>query len=274
MEFKNNKNKILKQISKIEAELKKLYKKYPKEELSHYTLYIPIPTDNPASKLNRVSPYAPAIDRENWPMWEDDDFGEGGLLKHVLSLDLRSVPKVKERIGEDANVMSLFLSSYWENNAYEPETKESYVMFHNVTEGEFLPEELKDDDEIAEKETFYFDVAEIEVPKMILIDDEDLDEIDIEDYNPEESLDNKLLVDYYNFREENDVEDWEKFPGRAVKDMLMELPCFIGGTPIWLQYPEHKGTFIMQFSEPFADIGMGDSGEMYVFTDTAFWQSC
>ncbi len=268
MEFKGNKKGILKRISKIEKNLEKLYKKYPKEELTHYTIYVPIPTDDPTSKLNRVSPYAPAIDNEDWPIWEE----EGRPFKHVLSLDLRSVPKVKERIGEDANVMSLFISSYWENDAYEPDTEETRVLFHNVTEGEFLPEELKDDDEILDKETFYYDVVEVEVPKMILIDDEDLDEIDIEDYNPEESMDNKLLVDYYNFREENDVEDWEKFPGRAVKDMLMELPAFIGGTPIWIHYPEHKGTFVMQFSETFGDIALGDAGEMYVFTDTAFLQ--
>lgn len=270
MEFQNKKDEILRSISKIESALGELYEKYPKEELSHYRIYVPIPTEEPKYELNRISPYAPAINKEDWPVWEE----EQQLMKHVLSLDLRSVPKVKERVGEDANVMSLFLSSYWENDAYEPETQESYVMFHNVTEGEFLPEELKEDDEVLDREVVYFDLVEIEVPKMILIDDEELDDIDIDAYDPDASMDNKLLIDYYNFREENEVEDWEKFPGRAVKDMLMDLPCFIGGTPIWLQYPEHDGIFIMQFSEIFADIGLGDSGEMYVFTDTAFWQSC
>jgi antitoxin component YwqK of YwqJK toxin-antitoxin module len=44
------------------------------------------------------------------------------------------------------------------------------------------------------------------------------------------------------------------------------------GEPIWLQYPEGGGTFLMQFDESFAWMNLGDMGVMYVFGDTAFWQ--
>lgn len=47
----------------------------------------------------------------------------------------------------------------------------------------------------------------------------------------------------------------------------------IGGKPIWLQNSEDCGQFLMQFGEGFIDINLGDSGEMYVFEKTAFWQS-
>ncbi|MFK7988134.1 MAG: hypothetical protein AB8I08_19090 [Sandaracinaceae bacterium] len=53
---------------------------------------------------------------------------------------------------------------------------------------------------------------------------------------------------------------------------LYQAGARAGGEPIWLQGDEHHGQFLMQFDESFADINLGDSGLMYVFTDTAFWQ--
>lgn len=44
------------------------------------------------------------------------------------------------------------------------------------------------------------------------------------------------------------------------------------GEPLWLQSEEHFGQFVMQFDESFADMSLGDSGIMYCFMDTAFWQ--
>jgi antitoxin component YwqK of YwqJK toxin-antitoxin module len=44
------------------------------------------------------------------------------------------------------------------------------------------------------------------------------------------------------------------------------------GEPIWLQSDEYWGDFLMQFDESFCHMNLGDSGVMYVFADTAFWQ--
>ena len=44
------------------------------------------------------------------------------------------------------------------------------------------------------------------------------------------------------------------------------------GSPLWLQDSEHWGFLLMQFDEGFVDINLGDSGVMYVFSDTQFWQ--
>jgi len=44
------------------------------------------------------------------------------------------------------------------------------------------------------------------------------------------------------------------------------------GEPIWLQSPEHFGSFLCQFDEGFVSMNLGDTGVMYVFSDTAFWQ--
>ena len=50
-------------------------------------------------------------------------------------------------------------------------------------------------------------------------------------------------------------------PGRAL------------GFPIWLQGDEDSGgEFLFQFDEALAYTNLGDSGVMYVFDDTAFWQ--
>lgn len=44
------------------------------------------------------------------------------------------------------------------------------------------------------------------------------------------------------------------------------------GEPIWLQSAEHFGSFLCQFDEGFVSMNLGDTGVMYVFSDTAFWQ--
>ncbi len=59
---------------------------------------------------------------------------------------------------------------------------------------------------------------------------------------------------------------------RALWSKLYDAGAYAGGQPMWLQYPEHEGHFVLQFDESFIDINLGDAGVMYVFADTAFWQ--
>ncbi|MGM0558527.1 MAG: toxin-antitoxin system YwqK family antitoxin [Myxococcota bacterium] len=60
--------------------------------------------------------------------------------------------------------------------------------------------------------------------------------------------------------------------GSELRGKIYQASARVLGEPIWLQYPEGGGTFLMQFDESFAWMNLGDSGVMYVFGDTAFWQ--
>jgi hypothetical protein len=57
-----------------------------------------------------------------------------------------------------------------------------------------------------------------------------------------------------------------------VHDAYASLPAHALGGPVFLQAPEWGGQFLLQFSDDFADVNLGDCGVMYVFHDTAFWQ--
>ena len=317
---------ILEQIRQIRSKLEELYSHYPKGELEHEVIYVPVPTETPLSRLNRISPYAPAIEESQWPRvkkvkspYEDDydDYEEeyeeyeeehieeeceeeyeeeyeenyyeeyekdyedgekedenyeGKLMKHLFSIDLRTIPKIKERFEDHIHTLSFFISSLLYNNAYFPGNGETCVMLHPITEGEFLPEELKGDEEIQELKPIYFDFVELEIPSVTFWSSEDWDSIDLEEYNPKSSREHKLIVDTYHFKRENPIEKWREFPLEALRSKLFELPAYVGGSPIWLQREEHWGFFIMQFSEAFVNVNLGDLGEMYVFFDTAFWQ--
>ena len=55
--------------------------------------------------------------------------------------------------------------------------------------------------------------------------------------------------------------------------LIYALPGRALGAPIWLQGDEDSGgEFLFQFDEALAYTNLGDSGVMYVFDDTAFWQ--
>jgi len=59
---------------------------------------------------------------------------------------------------------------------------------------------------------------------------------------------------------------------KELRKLVFQAPCRALGSPMWIQEDEHFGPFALQFDEMFADINLGDSGVMYVFPDTAFWQ--
>jgi len=72
----------------------------------------------------------------------------------------------------------------------------------------------------------------------------------------------------------SEIFGWEA-PNEALKAIRQQLfNCsYLGGQPLWLQSDEHHGAFIGQFDEQLApDLNLGDSGVMYLFEDTAFWQ--
>jgi hypothetical protein len=64
-------------------------------------------------------------------------------------------------------------------------------------------------------------------------------------------------------------------PEGRLRDALYQLPARLGGRPQWLQSPDDEANeddFILQFDADFIPMNLGDSGVMYVFAETAFWQ--
>jgi hypothetical protein len=59
----------------------------------------------------------------------------------------------------------------------------------------------------------------------------------------------------------------------APRRALRRAAGFALGGPLWLQDPEHDGAFVLQFRSSLARMNLGDGGVMFVFSDTAFWQS-
>lgn len=59
---------------------------------------------------------------------------------------------------------------------------------------------------------------------------------------------------------------------RELRDELAKHPRVLGD-PTWVTEPAHSGSLVAQFGEGFAEVYLGERGRMFVFTDTAFWQS-
>lgn len=58
-----------------------------------------------------------------------------------------------------------------------------------------------------------------------------------------------------------------------LNEEIFRAPARVLGPPIWLQGDEGgEEGFLMQFDEYFVDMNLGDSGVMYVYANTAFWQ--
>ncbi len=226
-------------VKEIETLLKNFYKENPETNDYLYTIYIPYPTDTPVSEYNRVSPYA-NIPLEEWPKTKGNKY-----LQHLLSLDLQTVPAVGIK---DAKVLSLFISDIYENEAFEPLIDETFVkLIKTPAQESIIPPGVMDWTKINEEEdfytpteAFYFNLLELKIPATV-------------------------MEHAWSLEEKDSV-------ASQIHKKIFNLPAYIGGEPIWLQGEDHTGDFVMQFQEAFLPVNMGDSGELYVFTDTAFWQ--
>ena len=200
------------------------------------TIYLLNGTGKPpqSSDINRTAGAPIGVTDDSWPMYES------AKMSHLITLDVSQTPNLAKKLSEDTKAIAVFVSNLFDNEAFEPGTKESRVIeiskqdiAHGV--GEWEPDE--DDQEFSKPQSFT--CHELEVPEDLFSD---------------------------NLCE------------RSQKDPLVILLNAIshygmaGGSPIWIQSPEHNGQFILQFSESLVTTNLGDGGEMYVFSDTAFWQ--
>ena len=159
----------------------------------------------------------------------------GQPMEHLLTLDLEQMPQLRVGALKHTRAVALFISDAIYNMAFDPYTQETAVIFlseQDIARGE-TTQMLREGNIIP----YTYDILGVEVPDAIF--DEQLCQ-----EKPFEVLWGEVKWAF----------------GRA------------GGKPLWFQFPEHEGDFLMQFDGRFIDMNLGDAGVMFVFTDTAFWQ--
>jgi antitoxin component YwqK of YwqJK toxin-antitoxin module len=188
---------------------------------------------NHAPKGNAISRVGgPAIGLDKDSMPQFDE----EYMQHIFTLDIKALPSLAAKLPKGTAAVSLFVANPDHNEAYEPGNEQAELVF--LTEEDLKTGSFSDDDYEPYTEATAVQVTEIEAPI----------EIFSEDYN----------------RDDEDLKE--------IRNKLYNAPAYVMGAPIWLQSEEHFGQFLMQFDEKFASINLGDSGIMYVFSDTAFWQ--
>ncbi len=161
---------------------------------------------------------------------------EEEYMQHLFTLDLESMLGLAAKLPEGTAAIALYVANPDYNEAYMPGNEQAEVIY--LTEEDLKAGFFEAEDYEPYCSASAIVVTEVEAP------------IDFfsEDYN----------------REEEDLKE--------LRNKLYNAPAYVLGAPIWLQAAEHFGNFLLQFDETFADINLGDSGIMYVFGDTAFWQ--
>jgi hypothetical protein len=163
-----------------------------------------------------------------WPMDGDKK------MRHVLTLDLNQIPKVKFDFLSGARTVSLFIDSLISNEAFELDVDATAII--STQENEIKALDTSD-----LKGSFPIAMTCLEVPASVFDDD------------------------IYK-REEDD-------PLFKLHRELFNC-SYVGGKPIWYQGEERSSDdFICQFDERFMEeINLGGDGVMYVFSEIAFWQ--
>lgn len=187
------------------------------------------------SDINRTAGAPIGVSDDKWPRIN------GEKMEHAVTLDLETVPLLKERFDSDVRAVALFVSSLNDNEAYQPGNTETQLV--TLTNEDLAMGVCGwtpgSDDYNAESRAFI--PHEVDFPAKLFAEDI----FDLEENNP--------LIELYDGVGAN---------------------SFAGEKPIWLQSPEYDKPLILQFDENLVDMNLGDAGIMYVFEDTAFWQCC
>lgn len=189
---------------------------------------------------NRLRGAPIGVEEEDWPYRERD---ESIPMEHVVTLDISELPELRDRAGSGTAAVALFACEPDFNEAWTPRNDDTEVRLLGASDlagGSYEGELPAGDRETGER----FEVVSIEVPVEIFRDPYER--------NPE--------------TRDPVVE--------GLRDAVYQAPARAGGDPIWLREEQYStGDFLFQFDEQFADINLGDMGVMYVFRETAFWQS-
>jgi len=240
-------------------------------------------SETPApDQINRTAGNPIGIREDVWPMYN------GRKMEHALTLDLDSVPLFKKEIGSNYRAVAVFIDSLLEGNAYSEKTDEAAVVFLSqsdidIGEVPFDPGEIRQAEynrqveameEFSkqlgpESDGFLWRLYDYVTDFFFKGNGEGLVVEDTDEVIEKRTFTcHEMQVPLPVFNEE--VEE-----GSDMEKLLIGLQYhgYVGGKPNWLQSEAYDKKLYIQFNEGLVDMNLGDGGFMYVFEDTAFYQS-
>jgi hypothetical protein len=195
-----------------------------------------------ASVVSRVGGTAIGVTKERWPLDLDGD-----PMRHMLTLRLADVPDLAARYPGKVAI-AVFLNGDG-GHAYEADSDDAAVLWlddSDLAHGELdLRREGDDDDDD---------------------DDDDLDPYISADTRP------LLVVPVEVPIAALEAEGGSKAV-RKLHELIEGLPGRVGGPPGWFVEDAHDGRFVLQFDDDLETLPVSGSARMFVFDDTALWQS-
>lgn len=167
------------------------------------------------------------------PYIEEWPYMEETPMQHLVTFDLRALPQLNKEF------VTIMMADPYDNEAYEPYNADTFLYYHS---GQAQDEKQEAPIEpLGSKRTI--SMHPIEVPLEAFASEED--------------------------------EDWQGPLSKELAKIKKKLinSSYLGGRPIWIQEDQGEDNFIGQFDSSIAyELNLGDSGIMYVFEYTAFWQ--
>lgn len=201
------------------------------ESQENEIVYIISASNEKPITLSQYAGEAITILDSDYPMYDDKK------MEHLITIDLEEFPVLQDRFPT-TGAITVFISDFLENEAYEAFTPETKVML--------IPKEnlkaIEQKEEQHKASGYKINVLPIKIPKGLL---------------------NK---DTYKL----DKEDWRY----ELLNSLLNI-SHVGGDVVFYQNDEYNGNFIMHIEEVIGrnlkELNFG-GGIMYVFDDTAFFQ--
>lgn len=208
----------------------------PKITQAEYeTIYLISPSDTSRESLSKIAGVGVGVDEKSYPMYSDTP------MQHMCTFDTRDFPNLAQRYP-DTRAISLYISDFEENEAYEIDTSETKVLF--LSQKDIETKKLNKSVPIG-MNSLSMNVEPCRIPKGLL----SKDVLEFE----KESWENKLYNYIYNFN-------------------------YLGGNATWIQCGwgvDASDGFIAQFDESlFGDESSVNfaNGIMYLFENRAFWE--
>ena len=225
-----------------------------KNELEMTTVYLITTKEEKPTKttINRIGGLPIGIDEVKWPKNK-----EGKPLIHAYTIDLS---KFSQREYQEDSSDYRAISYFVDEESEELTTLINvFLTEEDIQKGEWdnCPYDFTESSIFEDTRTW--EGHELEVPDEV-VDGEFLENLDYLRDEAEDEDDAEYSVEYLDLIEK-------------ISEHLF-VQNYVGGGPTWLQQDEGSGMgfFIMQFSEDFVNINLGDSGVMYVFDDDNLWQ--
>ncbi len=198
------------------------------EQNAYELVYIIEQSDKLPTSLSQIGGKGIGLDEHNYPKYNNSP------MQHIITLDLQDFPHLSKEYP-NKRAISLYISDYIENEAYEEDTSETQVLLLSQSDIDSKKLNMHID---GVKKVTGINIQAIKVP---------------EDF----------------FDDEIEKSEWQD----ELHEYLYNLN-FIGNYPIWMQGDDGGNNFIGQFDESIflsSDINFA-GGIMYLFDDTAFWQ--